>query len=175
MNELKEIVGFPGYFCDAIGSIYSRRGKGLKGKLVKLKVRSRDPINPYQVISLCRGPKVFTRYVHRLILETWAGPSGDKECNHRNGDKTDNRLSNLEWVSKSDNAKHRHHVLGKRAPVVHIKGERNGSCRLDAEKVRLIRAALKSGKPQSAIAKDFGISQSNVCMISTRRTWGHID
>jgi hypothetical protein len=42
--------------------------------------------------------------VHRLVLETFVGPCPEGyECDHWNRDRSDNRLVNLHWVSKSEN------------------------------------------------------------------------
>ena len=51
--------------------------------------------------------------VHRLVLETFHGPANGRQANHKDGDKHNNALSNLEWVSPSANSKHRATVLGK--------------------------------------------------------------
>ena len=48
-----------------------------------------------------------TLLVHRLVLSTFIGYDKDKiHVNHINGDKTDNNLENLEWVTRSENMKH---------------------------------------------------------------------
>jgi hypothetical protein len=53
-----------------------------------------------------KGRKYFL--VHRLVLQSFLPNDDDKlECNHKNHIKTDNRLENLEWVSKSQNTRFR--------------------------------------------------------------------
>ncbi len=66
----------------------------------------------YQVVSLGAARR---RYVHHLVAEAFClRPSPQHEVNHRNGDKTDNRASNLEWVTRRENQLHATHVLHKR-------------------------------------------------------------
>lgn len=44
--------------------------------------------------------------VHRLICEAFHGPSGGLHVNHKDGDKSNNRAANLEWVTRSGNMQH---------------------------------------------------------------------
>lgn len=52
-------------------------------------------------------PKGRLCLVHRLVLSTF-DPQQDKDVNHIDGNKSNNHLSNLEWVSKSQNTQHAH-------------------------------------------------------------------
>lgn len=68
----------------------------------------------YRHVSLMCAGKLKSFLVHRLVLQAFTGAVG-QTCNHENGIKNDNRLSNLRWCSMSENLKHSYAVLG-RAP-----------------------------------------------------------
>lgn len=75
-------------------------------------------------VALTRQRKKATLTVHRLVLLSFVGPPEDSlfEVNHKDGNKLNNRLDNLEWCSRRDNHKHAR-SLGLMVPP---KGEVNG-------------------------------------------------
>lgn len=75
----------------------------IKGKLLKT---GRTP-KGYLRIQLSKDDAKKNCLVHRLVAETFA-PNTDSslEINHRDGDKENNRIGNLEWLTPSENQKH---------------------------------------------------------------------
>lgn len=67
--------------------------------------------NGYKQVSLKmkNNNKFMKRYVHRLVATYFLpNPDNKREVNHRNLDRTDNRVENLEWITSSDNQKHKY-------------------------------------------------------------------
>ncbi len=118
---------------------------------------------------------------HRLVLEAFIGvcPEG-KECNHKDGNKLNNRLENLEWVTRSENIKHAYKLGLKKRPSgesnpmfgVHLGGERNPRAVLTLRQVNEIRRQYVLGKvTQKILAERFDVSGSAVWNIVNNHTW----
>ena len=76
----------------------------------------------YHRVNLFYLGKSHNKYIHRIVAEAFLGPSNGKEINHKNGNKTDNRVENLEWVTRSENVNHSYYELGYRVtPIYAIK------------------------------------------------------
>ena len=100
MGELYPIKGFEDYYAiTKSGDIFSyRSNKFLKRRLT---------INGYNRIALSKGGKYHYIMVHRIVASMFiSGYKEGLEVNHINGNKLDNRVENLEWVTKSQNVAH---------------------------------------------------------------------
>ena len=64
----------------------------------------------YKTISLSENWKVYAKLQHRLIAEAFFWPS-ELQVNHKDGDKSNNRIDNLEYVTQSQNQRHSRDVL----------------------------------------------------------------
>ena len=108
MIEWKPVKDFDGiYEVSNDGQVRSLdridcAGRRLKGKVIRQSMAGKG----YPHIPLNKDGKQFGRYVHRMVAEAFMGSQDGMEVNHINGDKTDNRVENLEWVSHADNIAH---------------------------------------------------------------------
>ena len=110
-------------------------------------------------------------YVHRLVAVAFLGPIPDgRQVNHKDGDKSNNALDNLEYVTAKQNIHHAER-LGLR-PKAH--SEAHWNTRLTAEQVRTIRA-LAGQMMQRDIARRFGISEAHTHRIIHRQVWRHLE
>lgn len=75
-----------------------------------------------QVNLTSRTGKKERRYLHRMILETFVGVEPMLDANHLDGVKSNNRLDNLEWCTRSENHLHRYSVLNQESPMKGLTG-----------------------------------------------------
>ena len=83
--------------------------------MMKPKVMTNTGYANYQLRITDENGKAVVRVssVHRLVAEHFIpNPYNKPQVNHRNGEKLDNRVANLEWATRNENAKHSHLVLG---------------------------------------------------------------
>lgn len=108
--------------------------------------------------------------VHRLMADAFMGPRPENyQVNHKDGNKLNNRLENLEFCTASENSLHSYRTG---ASVIR-KGEKSPFSKLDDEKVRAIRA-LAGIAPHAKIAPQFGVSPAMVGLIIQRKKWAHV-
>ena len=101
-DEMKQLVDINDcYFVDTKGNVYSNHGNGMK----KLKVQR--GFNDYLCVTLYSNKKHNTYFVHRLIAKAFIpNPKNKSQVNHRDGNKQNNCVDNLEWVTPRENTKH---------------------------------------------------------------------
>lgn len=87
---------YEGYWISNTGDVYSeRRGIILSPRWDK---------DGYREVTLMKGKKTISCTVHRLVADAWLpNPKNLPFVNHKNGNRDDNRVENLEWISISEN------------------------------------------------------------------------
>jgi hypothetical protein len=149
---------FPQYLIAPNGQVFSlRSGRFLKPQRM----------GEYTGLMITHASGVIVkRYIHRLVLEAVVGPCPEgMEARHLNGNRHDNRSTNLTWGTKSQNecdkAKH------GTAP----RGTHNGMAKLTWRQVREIRALSRTGTIQRRIAAQFGVSLMTVNRVIRGESW----
>lgn len=109
-------------------------------------------------------------FIHHLVLLAWGTPrpSPKHECNHKNGIKTDNHISNLEWLAREQHI--RHGVVNGLYP----RGSRAPHAKLTEADVIEIRTRFANGETRKDLAKAYGIAYGAMWHICARTQWRHI-
>ena len=112
----------------------------------------------YLTVELRKGGHRFKARIHRLVAEAFIpNPDNLPEVNHKDGDKTNNQVSNLEWCTHSDNLKHAYRTGLEKV----VYGTDHHRSKLTRDQVEYIRKVYKKrdltfgGK---ALAQKYGVS-----------------
>jgi hypothetical protein len=173
LPQYRDIEGFPGYrICDD-GSVWGcRLPDGSLGDIWKLMALYRRTYGArYMVLGLRAEPcgKLRILYVHRLVLEAFVGPCPQgMECLHDDGNTSNNRLSNLCWGTRIENAKDRDR---------HGTQRRGSSCRnakLNEQAVLEMRRLEQTGVTHANLARLYDVSQPYVSAVCRGKRWKHV-
>lgn len=174
MSEVwKEIPETEGrYQASNLGRIRTVGRKDRRGNIVsiepKLKKRFKNPhgrfMTPIIMNGVCRN-----KFISRLVLSAFCGPCPKGlEAAHLDGNRTNDRIENLKWVSSKDNNSH------KVAHGTDIRGEKGGLAKLTTAQVLNIRDRIKKGEMMTVLAKEFSVSPRAISLIRDGQTWRHL-
>lgn len=125
--------------------------------------------NKYFSLRLTNQVETVTRYVHHLVLITFVGPApeGMEGC-HGDGDRANNRISNLRWDTRSNNH------ADKALHGTDHKGERHPGSKLTESDVKNLRKRRLDGLSYAALAKEFGVTTMTVYRAVKGKNWSHV-
>ena len=180
LEKFVDIKGYEGYYqISNHGRIKSlkRIVKHASGD-VELKEKFKKPTvnsNGYYKTNLYKNGKETTVYIHRLIASAFIPNLDNKpQINHIDGVKTNNDLSNLEWVTQSENGLHAYNI-GLRNVVSHSSSDPRFKTNVKLTKKQVLEIRkLKNNISTRKIAKMFNTSHVTVSMIRTGRIWSDV-
>jgi hypothetical protein len=187
MEEWRPVVGFEGYYeVSSLGAVRSldrstqdARGSGRRhvGKILKPSIH-RDG---YCYVKLHARGIAKTVRIHGIVAAAFIGPRpAGKQVNHISGDKLDNSIQNLEYVTPSENMRHAFRTGVRIARSGHKQaegwraGESNGRAKMAAEDVLEIRRRVACGESKASLAREFGVSGTCIGRMVTGKSWACI-
>ena len=154
---VQTVNNHPNYSIDEYGNIKNiKRDKQLKPYLT--------PKGYYKVVL--NGTHYF---VHRLVaLNFIPNPDSDNlvQVNHIDGNKLNNHIDNLEWVTCKKNINH-----AVESGLTNQSNDKNNHSKLTKEDVIKIRQLISEGMMQKDVAKLYNMSTSGIYSIYHKITW----
>jgi len=166
----KPISGCSGYYeVNNYGEVRSVGRLNKLGNYIHGKVLSCSPNSQgYKHFRAFVDGKKKVLKAHRCVaLEFIPNPENKPFVNHKDGNKSNNQISNLEWATASENQKHAYKTGLKSQP----KGCKHANSKLTKFDVNEIKRLLKEGVSQQAISEKFDIHQSGVSKIKRNKAY----
>lgn len=124
----------------------------------------------YRMVALKNGQRSgIKRFVHRLVMESFVGDGFSQDVNHINGNKTDNRLENLEYCDRLHNVRH-----AIATGLQDNSGQNNGMSKYSPDQIRDAHRLVQEGATQSEASRATGVSIGMVSQIVTGKRWKNL-
>lgn len=170
----KDIHNYEGcYQISSFGRVKSLDRTNSRGrKLNKRLMRSSLDSYGYRHINLYKNGTIQNFTIHRLVARTFIENLENKEqINHKDGDKQNNNVVNLEWATSSENIRHSFDKLNR----PRLRGVSNAASKLTEARVKEIKRLLTLGNlTQKEIGAMFGVTHSNISAIKLNKSWEYI-
>ena len=161
------IPDFEGVYEASDTGLVRRIGTGrgvVDGRILRVQTMT----SGYRTCALWLGNRQHTRLVHRLVASAFYGPCPEGyEVNHKNLDKADNQPGNLEYLTRSENLRHRSLAGIQR-------GAANHQAKLNEATILVIRRRHADGEGYKNLGRAYGVSWEAIRNIIKRRSWAWV-
>lgn len=172
MKEIwKAIKGYNGlYEVSNKGRVRSWKNGPHEPRDTPIIFKKRAYSSGYLYVQLSHLNKKKHDRIHRLVAKTFIpNPENKPQVNHKDGDKTNNNVYNLEWCTREENEKH---ALENGLKLM---GEAHANSKLKRCEVLQIRSIYEQGWASlSEISKSYDIAVTTVSSIINRKSWKHV-
>lgn len=179
-EEWRDVPGYEGYYeVSNLGRVrsldryvraarYAPTMRLHKGGILRLSGHCKDGRH-YLNVAFCKEGIIRKQEIHILVLSTFLAqrPLG-MVANHIDGDRTNNAINNLEWVTSKRNSRHAVEI-----GAIGV-GERSQSAKLTEAHVQEIRRMAGAGLSSRQVGEQFGVTPSNIQAIWLRKSWKHL-
>lgn len=163
-EEWKLVGGHPNYVVSNYGRVFSITSK-------RLLTQFNNGLGYVYVTFRVSGGGRKNMYVHRLVASSFIHNPEDKpQVNHKDGNKSHNHVTNLEWVTAKENQRHSVNI-GTYSPTF---GETNGMHKLKERDVIEILKRLSVGERVGELAKEYGVRHTAISRIKTGTRWAFL-
>lgn len=157
------IEGFPDYEVSSLGRVRSNKYRESR----VMKPRS---VRGYRAACLRRDGQTYYLRVARMVLEAFVGSCPpDHEAAHLDGNKTNDTVENLAWVTHKENVAHR------RLHGTYTSGEKHAPAKLRQKDVDEIKRLREDGAPVRELALQFKVHEATVYSLLAGKHWNQFE
>ncbi|AHK11265.1 homing endonuclease HNH [Shewanella sp. phage 1/4] len=152
---MKAIEEFPNYFIDESGNVFNSRGVPIKSQL---------NIDGYRVVNLYSNKKYYHRRCARMVGLTHLKDTYEEGyvINHKDFDRTNDQISNLEWITSLEN--NLHSIEGQ--PHLHTRGSK-----YDEDFIRGVCQMIQDNKNNKYIMEQTKVTKDTLLHLRCGATW----
>ena len=166
MNETWKKVGNCHYSVSSLGRVRNDSTNKIKALRVDK--------HGYVRVDIYENGKPIRERMHRLVANTFIpNPDNKPQVNHKNGNKMDNAVSNLEWATAKENMEHASkYDLVSHAPSYGMRGKKNPNGGAKGKRIRVVETQ-KEYKSIIDCAKDINGRDRGICDVLSGKQKSH--
>lgn len=166
-EQWKPVIGYEGrYEVSNLGQIRSLPGHHVRARILRQAWRGR-----FLAVDLSQDGYRKSYSVSRIVATAFIpNPENKPQVNHKDANRENNAVSNLEWVTAKENTAH---ASGMGLRKI-LRGEDAGQAKLTEAQVHEIKAARLAGGTTRAIGERFGVSHQTISDICNGKKWKHV-